>query len=160
MTVIVTELTQVHRIVLNIKKKTFSIHRFLWKIIATHNSAAAAKIAGRDTNAVDMNQLAENQPAENSRLAEARERTPCTTRKKAESSAPRREPSSSSSESSAGRREPSSSINESSSSSSESSFYTCELSCDNDELSSSSDSETVMARYANVARKTTYAKAR
>ena len=47
-----------------------------------------------------------------------------------------------------------------SSSSSESSFYTCELSCDNDELSSSSDSEMVMARYANVARKTTYAKAR
>ena len=59
--------------------------------------AAANKIAGRDANAVDTNQLAENQPAENSWLAEARERT----RKKAESSAPRREPSSSSSESSA-----------------------------------------------------------
>ena len=40
------------------------------------------------------------------------------------------------------------------------SFYTSESSFNTDELSSSSDSEMVMARHANVARKTTYAKAR
>ena len=39
MTVIVTELTEVHRILLNFKKKTFGIHRFLCKMIVTHTSA-------------------------------------------------------------------------------------------------------------------------
>ena len=38
MTVIVTELTEVHRILQNFKKKTFGIHRFLCKMIVTHTS--------------------------------------------------------------------------------------------------------------------------
>ena len=49
--------------------------------------AAANKTAGRDASDVGTNQLTKNQPAENSQMAEARERTPCTTRKKAKSSA-------------------------------------------------------------------------
>ena len=40
MTVIVTKLTEVHRILLNFKKKTFGIHRFLCKMIVTHTSAS------------------------------------------------------------------------------------------------------------------------
>ena len=39
MTVIITELTEVHRILLNFKEKTFGIHRFLCKMIVTHTSA-------------------------------------------------------------------------------------------------------------------------
>ena len=40
MTVIVTKLTEVHRILLNFKKKTFGIHSFLCKMIVTHTSAS------------------------------------------------------------------------------------------------------------------------
>ena len=55
--------------------------------------STADKTAGRDANAADRNQFAENQLAknqlaENSRPVMARERTPSTTKKKAESSAP------------------------------------------------------------------------
>ena len=60
----------------------------------------------------------------------------------------------------ASQNEPSASSDELSSPSSESSFYTSELSFDTDKLRSLSDSETIMAWQAKVARKKTYAKAR
>ena len=136
--------------------------------------AAADKMAGRDANAVDANQLAKNQISETSWPVMARERTHSLTRKKAKSSAPRRklssfsdessssidESSSSIDESSSSIDELSSSIDESSSASSKLSFYTCESSFDTDELNSSSDSKTVMAWHAKMAKKKTSAKAR
>ena len=97
--------------------------------------AAADKIVRRNANAVDTNQLAKNQLAENYRLNVARGRTPRTINKKAESSATLRKSISSSDESSFFN-------NESSSSSGESTFYTGESSFDTNELSSSSESET------------------
>ena len=105
--------------------------------------------------AVETNQLAENQLAENSRLAVARERTPCTTRKKA----PQRQLSSSRDELTSYRCDSSSARMKSSSCSNEvrspsaCRASTTESSFDTNDLSSSSDSETLVARPAKGLRK-------